>query len=199
MLLIGSRSRPGPPGPPSHRLRRTPVRDSGRCGRGNRGRLAGSVGDGQLRPAGRPAIPPGSGCGPRSGLGCADCRAGVRRQEPVFRLDASRPGVRPPRQPSRAPRRLLCLSQPPCPAAAPASTAESRAPGGCLQGRGRSAVQRPDVTPGAAGGGGRGSAAHLQWGRGGRARGAALPMRTGPAAARAAVRAPATVATPDPS
>lgn len=48
----------------------------------------------------------------------------------------------------------------------------------CLQGRGWSAVQRPDVTPGAAGSGGHGSAAHLQWGRGTRARAAVLPMRT---------------------
>lgn len=42
-------------------------------------------------------------------------------------------------------------------------------PQSCRLGRGGSAVQRPYVTPGAAGGGDRGSAAHLQWGRGGRA------------------------------
>lgn len=35
---------------------------------------------------------------------------------------------------------------------------------------------------GGGGGGGRGSAAHLQWGRGGKSRAAALPMRSGPEA-----------------
>lgn len=82
MMLIGSRSQPRPPRPPSHRLSRTPVRDSGRCGRGSRGRLAGSGGDGQLRLAGCPAIPRGRGCGSRSGLGRADRGAGVPRPQP---------------------------------------------------------------------------------------------------------------------
>lgn len=58
----------------------------------------------------------------------------ARGQSPELRLDAPRPGVGPPRQPSPEPRRPLCLSQPACPTVGPASTAESRAPGAACRG-----------------------------------------------------------------
>lgn len=61
-----------------------------------------------------------------------------------------------------------------------APTAESRAPNAAGRG-GAGARSRGLTSPWLRGGGDRGSTAHLQWGRRGRARGAALPMRTGSA------------------
>lgn len=101
----------------------------------------------------------------------------ARGQSPELRLDAPRPGIGPPRQPSPEPRRPLCLSQPACPTVGPASTAESRAPGAACRG-GAGARSRGLTSPRGCGSGGHGSAAHLQWGRGTRARAAVLPMRT---------------------
>ena len=185
MMLIGSRSQPRPPRPPSHRLSRTPVRDSGRCGRGSRGRLAGSGGDGQLRLAGRSAIPRGRGYGPRSGLGRADRGPGVPRPEPRAPPGRAWPWCR------AAGAAQSSASPPPLPVAAGVSrrgTGFHRGVAG-LGPRALPAGAGPERGPealrhsrGSWGGGGRGSAAHLQWGRGGNSRAAALPMRSGPAA-----------------
>lgn len=195
MMLIGSRSQPRPPRPPSHRLSRTPVRDSGRCGRGSRGRLAGSGGDGQLRLAGCPAIPRGRGCGSRSGLGRADRGAGVPRPQPRA----------PPGRASSC-RRAAGGSPVKCLAASsacrsrrvpqrdrlpPRSRGPRAAGAACRGGAGARSRGLTSLPGQLGGGGGRGSAAHLQWGRGGKSRAAALPMRSGPEAG-----APASVGGP---
>lgn len=121
--------------------------------------LAGA-GDGQLRLAGRPAIPRGGGCGPAAAWLCGRPGRCARGQSPSSAgcspwhraAAAAQSGASPP----------LCLSQPACPTVGPASTAESRARA-LPAGAGLGAVQEPDVTPGC-GSGGHGSAAHLQWG-----------------------------------
>lgn len=136
-MLIGSRSQPRPPGPQSHRLSRTPVTDSGRCGRGSRGRLAGARGDGQPGPAGSPRARGAAAADPAGARAVRTpgqvCRGGEPRAAP----GRASPGVGPTRQPTRAPRRPLSVPQPACPAAAPAPTAEPRAPGAACRGGAR--------------------------------------------------------------
>lgn len=149
-MLIGSRYRPRPTGSQSHRLALTPVRDSGRCGWGSSGRLAGSGGRWTAETGSR-AIPRGRGRRPCWGVRAALVRAGwtvgqvCRSRSHQLPLVTSLYCVGPPLQPTRAfcgP--LACrshwvsqrdrLSQRNCrPLELPA-------------GRGRSAVLRPDVT-----------------------------------------------------
>lgn len=172
-MLIGFRSQPRRPRPPYYRLSR--VHQRFREVRPGQSWVIGWLGrDGRLRLAGRPAIPRGGGCGPRSGFGCADGRAGVPAANPEAPPGRSTPWHRAAAAAGSRPR------HPPVAAGVSHSgTGFHRRVAGsgrCLQGRGWSADQRPDVTR-AAGVGPRlcGSPAV---GEGTRARAAVLPMRT---------------------
>lgn len=204
-MLIGSRSQPRPPKPQSHRLALTPVIGSGRCGWSSGTRLAGSCVDGQLRLAGRPAIPRGGGCGPRGGPraaltpavgprgrwaaagGCrSDCRllvlaSGSRRCRSTFERPVAPSACGSRHLPQRDGfHRGVAVRQ------------------RCLQGRGGARSRGLTSPPGLRGVGA--AALRLTCSGGGNAgEGAAPPMRTRFAWAPAALHAAASVPTPAPA